>query len=454
MDQQPSSTLTGITVEPNPDTAAQGKVEMVFRFWGANARSAEGSAGEAGARHHPGVLALIEDAVASKRGVFHSAQEYLYISRLKRPADALVISRQVLLGLEGFRARHGSGPVEVSIAIDTGGIGASGGAKETGAKGTDEKRPAEGAAESRQGEPAHDEPAHDEPAHVEPAHVEPPHDLVTLLKLSKPAQILLTHELCQEVTAIKGLPMRSFPARFGVYEYLWTAEEKLDLRQSEPQLTLAALPAAHAAAPATAKEKTGTASAGSATKAFEAPATAAATVEEAPAKTLPPKMLIFGGAGLVAVLALAAIGIHLAHRPAASAPPVQETPAAITAPAPGVTPGIAPAVASPAPKLLVAPAPAVKPAQHGTPPPTHTVAKPAAAQPQPVQEVKTPPAPSPECTLGAETSRYVGLGEQARGRGDYANAVRIFREVLACDPNNAGAKEGLEKALQGQQQSQ
>jgi hypothetical protein len=139
----------------------------------------------------------------------------------------------------------------------------------------------------------------------------------------------------------------------------------------------------------------------------------------------------------------------MAHRPA-SAIPVQETPAAITAPAPAV----APSGASPAPTPAVAQAPGVKPAQHGTPVPSHTLAKPAAAQPQPVQEVKAPPAPSAECTLGADTSRYVGLGEQARGRGDYANAVRIFREVLACDPNNAGAKEGLQKALQGQQQSQ
>jgi hypothetical protein len=427
MDQQPSSTLTGIAVEPNPDAAAQGKVEMVFRFWGANGRSAEGSAGEGVGRHHPGLLALIEDAVASKRGVFHSAQEYLYISRLKRPADALVVSRQVLLGLEGFRARHGGGPVEVSIAIDAGGS----------AKGTDEKGTGGGA---------------QEPPHDEPAYVEPPHDLVTLLKLSKPAQILLTHELCQQVTAIKGLPMRSFPARFGVYEYLWTAEEKLDLRQSEPQLTLAALPAAAPAAPATAKEKSGTVSAGDATKAPDAQMTSpvAATAEEAPAKAVPPKMLIYGGAGLVAVIALAAIGIHLAHRPAASALPVQGTPAAITAPAPAIVP----AAATPAPSPAVVQVPAVKPAPHQTPAPSHAVAKPAVNQPVPQPEVKTPAAPSAECTLGADIGRYVGLGEQARGRGDYANAVRIFREVLACDPNNAGAKEGLAKALQGQQQSQ
>ena len=61
--------------------------------------------------------------------------------------------------------------------------------------------------------------------------------------------------------------------------------------------------------------------------------------------------------------------------------------------------------------------------------------------------------PSADCTLGSDTSRYVSLAEQARGRADYANAIRIFREVLACDPNNAVAREGLEKATQAQQQS-
>src|ERR1700744_1119651 len=123
MEPSPSSTLTGIPTEAPAGRAAQGKTEMLFRFWGGNGRGAE--AGETGtqAGHPPGVLALMEDAVASKRGAFHRAEEYLYISRLKRPADALVVSRQVQLGLEGFRARHGSGPVAVSIAIHSSGEG-------------------------------------------------------------------------------------------------------------------------------------------------------------------------------------------------------------------------------------------------------------------------------------------------------------------------------------------
>jgi hypothetical protein len=432
MEQPPSSTLSGFTPETLPENenqgTAQGKIELLFRFWGGSGRAAEtGEPG--GASHHPGVLALIEDAVASKRGVFVSSQEYLYISRLRRPADALVVSRQVQLGLEGFRARHGSGPVAVSIAID------ASGSERT--NGVEAKEPA------GQNSPGQDARAQGQ---------EPPHDLVTLLKLSKPAQILLTHDLCQQMTAIKGLPLKSFPARFGVYEYLWTAEEKLDLLQSEPQLTLAALPV---------KEKTGAGNtlAGAvgaatattaATKAFEArmPASPAAFAEPEPAKVGLPRKYLLGGAGLAAIVVLAAIGIHTEMKPASGAPqnpaPVQAAPA--TNPAPAAGPPAQPASTAPTAGAAVV--------KTHTPPPKPAAAKPAAATPAPTQEAKAPEAPAAECNLSGNIPQYVGLAEQARGRGDYANAVRIFREVLACDPNNAAAREGLAKAMQAQQQPQ
>jgi hypothetical protein len=419
MEQPPASTLSGVPPETLPDEAPQGKIEMVFRFWGGNGRGAETGEGGAIHGHHPGLLALIEDAVASKRGALLSPQEFLYISRLKRPADALVVSRQVQLGLEGFRARHGSGPVAVSVVIDA-------------------------AAGERAGGAETKEPA--------AATQEPPHDLVTLLKLSKPAQILLTHDLCQQVTAIKGLPLRSFPARFGVYEYLWTAEEKLELLQSEPQLTLAALPVAQ-----TVKEKNGAGgpvtgsiagpSVGT-TKAFDAPAI---PVAEVPAKRGLPRAYIFGGVGLAAVILLAAIGLHVMQNPAASSPASDAAPSQIAAPATHNPASGSPAsVGQPARQSSAQ----LAPKGHSAPLKSDAVLKPVAAPtPAPAADVK-PAAPSAECTLGGDTSRYVGLAEQARGHGDYANAVRIFREVLACDPNNAAAREGLEKATQGQQQTQ
>ncbi len=395
VDTRPSITQTGFSAEGNPPT----KIDMVFRFWGPSGKAA----GDGGPVQHPGVLALIEDAVTARRGVFVSAKEQLYVSGLKEPADALVVSRQVQLGLEGFRSRHAAGPVAVSIAID-----------------------ASGAANGNQG-------------------IEPPHDLVTLLKLAKPAQVLLTHDLCQQVEPIKGLPLKSFPGRFGVYEYLWTAEEKLDLLQSEPQLTLAAMPVA---APTVSEKSVAAPSAKPPAPAAEREPAPAEMVAEKPPAFQSPKVLGIAGVGVVA-LAAAVFGVmHLSHgtpstgsgagtESAPATAPVQSTPAPPTAPIP-------PAKTVEKPHVLAV---QQKPAAAKTAP---------QETPQVEQKPVTAPAPTPEapaanCILGANAARYVGLAEQARGRGDYANAIRIFREVLDCDPNNAAAREGLDKAQRGAQ---
>jgi hypothetical protein len=343
----------------------------------------------------------------------------VYVSGLQQPADALVVSRQVQLGLQGFRGRQGNSPVAVSIAID--------------ANGADRA-------------PAGAESAAD--ASVPATSHAPSHDLVTLLKLSKPAQVLLTHDLCQQIAEVKGLPLKSFPGRFGVYEYLWTAEDKLDLLQSEPQLTLTALPLPAAARAAPAKTKAVPAAAASGTtKAFEPPSgpvepSPAEMVQEPPSAFQMPKALIFGAVGLAVLGAAIAVGVHLSHG-SGSAPAVPPT--QVSSPQPS------PAAASPSAPVAQPTPPAPKPIER-----THPVAKPspqtartAENKPAAETEVKTVPAPqpaSPSCTLPAPAARLVALAEQSRGHGDYANAARIYREVLACEPNNEAAKEGLEKA--------
>ena len=413
---------------------------MVFRFWGAGAKGAE-AAGEHAPVHNPGVLALIEDAVASRQGVFVAGQDRLHVSGLAQPADALVVSRQVQLGLQGFRSRHGNGPVAVSIAIDAG-------------------RGDRTAAQPKQDL---DEPAvsaSSPPASAQPAQ-QPSHDLVTLLKLSKPAQILLTHDLCRQVTEIKGLPLKSFPGRFGVYEYLWTAEEKLDLLQSEPQLTLAALPAAATTTSIPAKTANSQpVPAGSPPAAVDQLRASAGMAQPSrPAlqsRIPPPRLLLFGAAGLAAVGAAIAVAVHLAHGPAPSpvpspAPTRIAAPAARPQPLPAANPPV-PAATQPAASVPLA-IPVGKPRAVSTP---KHAAKQAPVIAPAVQE--KPPsvqaAPPPACAQAMDATRLVALGEQSRGRGDYANAIRVFREVLACDPNNAAAREGLDKATRGQEQNQ
>jgi hypothetical protein len=68
-------------------------------------------------------------------------------------------------------------------------------------------------------------------------------------------------------------------------------------------------------------------------------------------------------------------------------------------------------------------------------------------KPPPPKAVEAPPARGGRCDL--EPSEYAGQVDQAwknLGRGRYADAQREFGAVLACDPGNARAKEGLERA--------
>jgi hypothetical protein len=70
--------------------------------------------------------------------------------------------------------------------------------------------------------------------------------------------------------------------------------------------------------------------------------------------------------------------------------------------------------------------------------------------PRPVKPVEPPPARSGgngRCDL--EPSQYSGLVDQAwknLGRGKYNDAKRQFGAVLACEPGNASAKTGMERA--------
>jgi hypothetical protein len=61
--------------------------------------------------------------------------------------------------------------------------------------------------------------------------------------------------------------------------------------------------------------------------------------------------------------------------------------------------------------------------------------------------VEVPPAKGGRCDLDpGQYSEQVDQAWKKLGRGKYADAQRQFGAVLACDPNNASAKQGLERA--------
>jgi len=409
--------------------AAPVDVEMVLRVWTSPSQAAGATSAEP-----PGLLSFIEDVAAAGNGVVQTTRNQLSISGFKQPADAMAVARQIQLGLQGFRGQRESGPVAVSIAID------AASPRSASARSAIDNRAAP------EGEVA-------QAAAVKRGASGPSHDLITLLKIAKPAQVLLTHDFWQRCAAIKGLPLKSFPARFGVYEYLWTTQERLDRLQSEPQLTLAAV----APAPSTAPEKN-VVTAPAAPAAKPAKPLASEPERESPPESVrdwraalrSPRFAVFAGLA-VAVIGLATfVGVRLTHESTSTPAPVAvQTQAERTAtlpekPAtPSATPQSSPASVAENPAGGPANAPAQKDQAN----------KQAARKPEPEKKPPTTPASAAVCILQGELSRYVVLAEHARGRGDYSNAIRRFREILACDPNNGAAQQGLNRAIQGQAQS-
>src|SRR5262249_33154180 len=96
-------------------SGAQHEIEMVFRFW-SSARSLDTQEKENSFRF-PGVLALIEDVAAAEQATISSGREQLSLRGLRRASDALIVSRQIQVGLQGYRTKSSAEPVAISIAI-------------------------------------------------------------------------------------------------------------------------------------------------------------------------------------------------------------------------------------------------------------------------------------------------------------------------------------------------
>ena len=385
---------------------------MVFRFWPTTTKTADSSETEQALTRHPGVLALIEDLVAAKRGTFLVGKDQLYVSGLKHPADALIVSRQVQLGLQGFRSKNGAEPVGISIAIDS--------RKESA------ENPSQIGTESSNGSGG------DSP---------PSHDLLSLLKLSKPAQILVTHDLCERMGTFKGLPLRPFPARFGVSEYLWISEEKLELLQAEPQLTLGTVPALPPKARSEPERKKGANEIhGRDELSFgtrKLPSDEE-TNRDRHATLHNPKWIAVGAAALIVVAAgFWGISSAVMHSEKTKAPAqvMSEQPAAPVASSGNIA-------TQPAHLLETPDAgrrdPAIKSAKAKVDP---------AANPKLAKLPQLADRSRNACQLDGSLPQYLALAENKRENAQYPEAERLFRQVLACDPSNPDAQRGLKRTL-------
>lgn len=383
---------------------------MVFRFWAPASKVLDPAIGEPAHSHNPGVLALIEDVVASKRGSFFVKNDQMYVTGLRQVADALVVSRQVQLGMEGFRKSRGTGPLALSIAIDA----------------RDEpSKPSDPEAASSPISSAFS------PSHSEHRDQEPPHDLLTLLKLSKPAQVLVTHELCQRMAAIRGLPLTSFPSRFGVSEYLWTSEDKLDLFRSEPQLTLAALPSPIGPSSSDSeiigvKTNDADASHGMTRAEIQPSITAQSWLSRRSTRSY------MVGVAVFVTICVAIVAVRIGF-------PRSSEPATSRAHAPSQQPDSGPKVS--------AEGPLTPPVDGSAEPLSPNMDSKSETKQGPTAEKRNvlPSRPSENCTLVGPLAHYNQIAEQARASGDYKMAKRRFEQVLACDSRDTTAIKGLNK---------
>lgn len=386
-------------------------LEMAVRLWIPDARPSS-SAPDRGAVTPPGLLELIADTVASHNGRTQTSEGRVHIFGLDSPADALVIARRLQLCIGGFRRRSAVVTVSASIAIDLATV-----------------------AQIQQQTSSENDNA----ASIHPMHLS--HDLASLLKLTRPAQVVLTHDFYQRVGQMSGLPLRPFPGRFGVYEYLWTDESKLEQLQFDPHLALEVM-----TAPTATRESTATAvniAEGKSAPAMEASEVLPSNLQIGAARPtgfLQSRVMLMSIAAAMGLL-IAGGGViayksHSRQQDVGPAP-IKSEPIHSMAPQ-AQLPVSAPQNAQPAQASSAAPS-----ADAATSVPTEPG--------KPQKRDRTVPSPSPAVAkTSGDCSDLVTLeqlAENDRQHGNLKDARRRFQRVLSCDPSNRAARIGLDKTL-------
>ena len=397
------------------------RTEILFRVWTDGVQHKKlPSPGEASGEQS-GIVAFLEDVVASRKGALVPTEENMYVSILENASQALVVARQVQLGMQDFQKRSRIQPIAVSIAMDA--IAAASGSQ---------------SAEANASAVSQDAPR------ISPRpRVEASHDLLTLIRMSRPAQILLTHELFQKASLFRGLPLKTFQGRFGVFEYLWTAEEKLLELEGDPTRFSELEPGSgfrsdRAELPALPSRSI---SDESVRTAFEPTHLDRKNAEARPFWRSP---LGIASAAASLLLVLVAGGIALRVKGTkADAPNAPVIPSATPV---SKDSSAHPNVIQPAktPVQLPAQVEKTRKTSQATQPKSKDSSKTDSAVGND-ENTKEQSAPAKTCSLSGPLNDYLSQAEYDRGHGDYPSADRLFSKVLECDPNNDAAKRGLSR---------
>jgi hypothetical protein len=378
---------------------AQEPFELVLRLQ--QSRSGQPSDNPTGLRLR--AQAVVKDLLMSRLEIDATvtAQEYVHIHGFCDLGKALGASRAVQLAFEGFCSAVPNG-ANVSMVLDS--------------------SPPEDA------------------FFVDPG---PSVEQKDLLASAKPFQVLVTQAFYNKLQHHQPVAVRSFPARSGVYEFLWTSEERLaELQNQDEFMPTLVIPARPSPAPVNnINDQTF----------FMDP-------DDRPAaETLPPvlrdepptddrksgqrprrKMVIAIACAAVILIVLGCLGFAnpslvnrlkgsvLAYFPQDSAPPARPAPSTTHPPGP-----IATAI-SPPPQQAFPPGP---------------VPVPPSPKPNP------PPAPRAHaCSM--ETNLipgYLELAQSNLNTGKYNDAIRQFQRLLGCESVSRQAREGLQTAKKAQQ---
>jgi hypothetical protein len=277
-----------------------------------------------------------------------------------------------------------------------------------------------------------------------------------LLNLAKPSQVLITQAFYDRI-AVYQPPLRSSTLRAGVYEFLWTTEQRLNELQAEaefmptliqpsPVVDLAAtviVPAIKSAPVSRWKEPDPT----------YTPAPAPVFDDPAPGKQRSTSRIFVIG---IAIVLLCVVGYLVRSlvfgNPSRPSPQVTQT----EKPTPVRQSPVTPPPAEPKP-LVPAGSPTVQ---------AHTVSPPVVVKPpKPTvavsdgisssqQSGSKAAARSRNCTLEAdEIPRYLNLAENNSSQGRYERAISEYNLVLGCQPGNRSAQDGLRRAQDAEKYS-
>ena len=280
-----------------------------------------------------------------------------------------------------------------------------------------------------------------------------------LLDSAKPSQVLITQAFYDRIAHYQPA-LRSSPLRVGIYEFLWTSEQRLDELQAEAELmpTLIQQPTLAAAETVTVQAAKPAVKPASEPRWKEPERVAAPPPpqpeadEPVPAKWLSTaKILAIGSAVAILVAVGYLVNSYVLGNRAKPAPTSVQVEQPAAAPTPGPPPPAASTTNRPTgPQTGIGLVPT-------TPPSVAKPRKPPVAipdAPTPSQLAVSKPSPKGHgCAIEGEIPSYLGLAESNKNRGKYDRAISEYNAVLACEPSNRQAQQGLKNAEEAEKYS-